>query len=108
MNHMVTEPQYKYDSGQSGHPPSLIRNMVMYLLGHLSRRLEGELIVYPWSGVRLSPSLGLLALSNMNISATSGPIITRFYLKHHWGGGKAVLCFRPDRIGTLVSMVTDS
>ena len=45
-------------------------------------------------------------LSNMNISATSGPII--FYLKHHWGGGKAALCFGPDWIGTLVSMPTDS
>ena len=49
-----------------------------------------------------------LTLSNMNISATSGPIVTRFYLKHHWGGGKAALCFGPDGIGTLVSMVTDS
>ena len=49
-----------------------------------------------------------LTLSNMNISATSGPIVTRFYLKHHWGGGKATLCFWPDRIGNLVSMPTDS
>ena len=49
-----------------------------------------------------------LTLSNMNISATSGPILNRFYLKHHWDGGKAALCFRPDRIGTLVSMATDS
>ena len=49
-----------------------------------------------------------LTLINMNISATSGPIVTRFYLKHHWGGGKAALCFGLDRIGTLVSMVTDS
>ena len=58
------------------------------------------------AGVRLCVSE--LTLSNMNISATSGPIITRFYLKHHWGGGKAALCFRLDRIGTLVSMATDS
>ena len=49
-----------------------------------------------------------LTLSNMIISATSGPIATKFYLKHHWGGGKAASCFRPDRIGTLVSMATDS
>ena len=47
-------------------------------------------------------------LLNINISETSGPIATKFYLKHHWGGGKAVLCFGLDRIGTLVSMVTDS
>ena len=54
------------------------------------------------------PCVRPLTLSNMNISATSVPFVTRFYLKHHWGGGKAALCFWPDLIGTLVSMVTDS
>ena len=49
-----------------------------------------------------------LTFSNMNISANSGPIVTKFYLKHHWVGGKAAICFRPDRIRTLVSMATDS
>ena len=46
-------------------------------------------------------------LSNMNISETSGQIATKFYLKH-WGGGKAAQGLGPDRIGTLVSMATDS
>ena len=50
----------------------------------------------------------VLTLSNMIISTTSRPITTKFYLKHHWGGGKAALCFGTDRIGTLVSMATDS
>ena len=50
----------------------------------------------------------MLTLSNMNISATSGPIATKFYLKHHLGGGKAALGFGSDRIGSLVSMATDS
>ena len=50
----------------------------------------------------------LWTFSNSNISATSGPIVTKFYLNHHWGGGKAALGFGPDRIGTLVSMATDS
>ena len=31
-----------------------------------------------------------------------------FYLKHHWGRGKTTLGFGQDRIGTLVSMATDS
>ena len=44
----------------------------------------------------------------MNIFATSGPIATKFYLKHHWVGGKAALGFGPDRIRTLVSMATES
>ena len=47
-------------------------------------------------------------LLNINISENSGSIATKFYLKHHWGGGKAALCFGPDRIGTLVSMATHS
>ena len=44
----------------------------------------------------------------MNISATSWPIGMKFYLKHHWGGGKASVCFDLDLIRTLVSMATDS
>ena len=53
-------------------------------------------------------SVCVYTLSNINTSETSGPIATKFYLKHHWGGGKAALGFGPDRIGTLVSMATDS
>ena len=44
----------------------------------------------------------------MNISETSGLIATKFYLKHHWVGGKAALGFGPDQIRTLVSMATES
>ena len=49
----------------------------------------------------------LWTFSNSNISATSGPIITKLYLNHHWGRGKAAFGFGPDGIGTLVSMATD-
>ena len=44
--------------------------------------------------------------SNMNISETSRPITIKFYLKYHWDGGKAALCFGADQIRTLVSMAT--
>ena len=44
----------------------------------------------------------------MNISKTNGSIATKFYLKHHWGGGLATLGFGPDRIRTQVSMATES
>ena len=54
------------------------------------------------------PCVGALTLSNMNISATSWPIGMKFYLKHHWGEGKASVGFGLDRIRTLVSMATDS
>ena len=50
----------------------------------------------------------VLTLSNMIISTTSRPIPTKFYPKHHWGGGNAALGFWPDRTVTLVSMATDS
>ena len=58
------------------------------------------------AGVRVC--VRLLTISNMNISKTRGPIATKFYLKHHWGGGKPALGFGPGRIRTLVSMATDS
>ena len=56
------------------------------------------------SVVRTSSS----TFSKMNISATSAPIIMKFYQKHHLDGGKAASGFGPDRIKTLVSMATDS
>ena len=47
-------------------------------------------------------------LLEMNISETSWPIIIKFHVKHHWGGGLAALVFGPDWIRILVSMATDS
>ena len=47
-------------------------------------------------------------ISNFNTSATSCPIVTKFYLKHHCVGGKDALGFGPDRIRALVSMATES
>ena len=68
-------------------------------------KAHGELIVYQ-SSRRLS--VCVFTFSNMNISETSGPVATKFYLKHHWVGGKDALGFGPDRIRTVVSMATDS
>ena len=79
---------------------------VLDFLAHLSSRLVGELIVYHGlASVRRRPSS---TISNMNISATSRPIATKFYLKHHWVRGKAALGFGPDRIRTLVSTAKES
>ena len=39
----------------------------------------------------------------MNISS-SGPIAIRFYVKHHWGRGKAACTFGGDLFRTLVAM----
>ena len=86
-----------------------VNGAVLCLLAHLSRRLIGELIVYRSSRRPcVRPSVRPFTFSNMNISATSWPMGMKFYLKHHWGGGKASVGFDPDRIRTLVSMATDS
>ena len=68
-------------------------------------KAHGELIVYQ-SSRRLC--VCVFTFSNMNFSETSGPIATKFYLKHHWVGDKDALGFGPDQIRTLVSMATDS
>ena len=52
-------------------------------LGHLSRRLIGELIVYPWSGVRRRRP----QCSNIYFSETDWPIKAKFYVEPPWVGG---------------------
>ena len=49
-------------------------------------KAQGELIV--WDSSR-RPSVRASTLSNMNISETSWPIVIKFHLEHHWGGGLA-------------------
>ena len=83
---------------------------MVLLLAHLSRRLKGELMVYQ-SSRRLAVCLSVCLCVN---------IFKLKYLRNQWancneilsepslGWGKAALGFRPDRIGTLVSMATDS
>ena len=87
-------------------------DIIVRLLAHLSRRLTRwayRMGLEP-SSVRpcVRPCVRASTLSNMNISETSRPITTKFYLKHHWGGGKAALGFDADQIRTLVSMAMDS
>ena len=64
-------------------------------LAHLSRRLTGELIVYPWSGVRQA-SVGVRRTSsvvrrsqcsNIFFSETAWPIKAKFYVEPPWVGG---------------------
>ena len=82
--------------------------LAFIFLAHLSRRLKGELIVYLCSGVRRHRRRRRQPFSNMNISEARKPIAIKFYLKHHWGGGKAAWGFGADQFRTLVSMATDS
>ena len=66
-------------------------NSFSSFLAHLSRRLIGELIVYPWSGVRRRPSsVGVRRrpqCSNIFFYETAWPIKAKFYVKSPWEGG---------------------
>ena len=79
-----------------------------YFLAHLSRRLTRWAYRMGLEPASVRACVRASTLSNMNISETRRPITTKFYLKHHWGGGKAALGFDADQIRTLVSMATDS
>ena len=70
-------------------------------LAHLSRRLIGELIVYPCSGVRPSSTI-----SKIFFSETAGPIVLILHIHHLQVGGKNNCVFCLDRIRTLVAMAT--
>ena len=54
----------------------------------------------------LAPSFLIGSSSYLQVTRTS--ITSRTSSKFGGGGGKAALGFGPDRIGTLVSMATDS
>ena len=103
-----------WSSGFNWMKTSPVWNVFMqrfHFLAHLSRRLIGELIVYPCSGVRPSvvrpssvrPSS---TISNILFSETAGPIVLILHTHHLQVGGKnnCVFCF--DRIRTLVAMAT--
>ena len=84
--------------------------MRQLLLAHLSRRLIGELIVYR-SSRRLCVRPSVRACINTfkhEYLCNQFADWNEFYLKHHWGGGKASVGFDLDQIRTLFSMATDS
>ena len=60
------------------------------------------------------PALSSSSLSSLSLSTffkhehLSRPIAIKFYLRHHWGGGKAAWGFGTDQFRTLVCMATDS
>ena len=68
-------------------------------------KAPGELIVWDSSQ---RPYVRSFTLSNKNLSETSWPIMFKFHLEHHWGGGLTTLGFGLDRIRTLVSIAKDS
>ena len=80
---------------------------VFVFLAHLSQRLIGELIGYPWSGVRrLSSSVVVRrpsTISNVFSSETTWPIEAKFYVQPPWQGGKKVYINGPGHMTKMAA-----
>ena len=66
---------------------------------------QGELIVYPWSGVR-RPSASVVVrphFSNIFSSETAWPIKAKFYVEPPWGGGTKVYINDPGHITKMAA-----
>ena len=59
-----------------------------YFLAHLSRRLIGELIVYPWSGVRRRPS----SVRRPSVVRPSSTILKHLLLRNRLADQSQILC----------------
>ena len=107
-----TRPRYQVSVYRTIGPLVSIATVQSRFLAHLSQRLTRwaySIPVKPSSVcVCVCVCVCVSTFSNIYISEASGPITTKFYLKHHWVWGKKALGFGPDRIRTLVSMATDS
>ena len=78
-------------------------------LAHLSRRLTGELIGYPWirrPSVRPSSSSVrcLSTFSNVFSSETAWPIKAKFYVEPPWEGGTKVCINGPGHMTKMAAM----
>ena len=74
------------------------------LLAHLSRRLIGELIVYPCSGVSRCRRRRRPPFSNVFSSETAWPIKAKFYVEPPWEGGTKVCINGPGHMTKMAAM----
>ena len=72
-------------------------------LAHLSRRLIGELIVYPCSGVRCR-RCSRPPFSYVFSSETAWPIKAKFYVEPPWKGGTKVYINGPGHMTKMAAM----
>ena len=63
-----------------------LRNVFLLFLAHLSRRLIGELIVYPWSGVRRRPSASVVR------RPSSSTMLKHLLLRNRLADQRQILC----------------
>ena len=65
---------------------------------------QGELIVYPCSGVRPSSVVCPFTISNIFSSETAWPIKAKFYVEPPWEGGTKVCINGPGHITKMAAM----
>ena len=88
-------------------PPLLVGHAVFwFLLAHLSRRLIGELIGYPCSGVRRRRRRRRCCppFSNVFSSETAWPIKAKFHVELPWEGGTKVNINGPGHMTNMAAM----
>ena len=76
-------------------------------LAHLSRRLTGELIGYPWirrPSVRRPSVRRPFTFSNIFSSETAWPIKAKFYVEPPWEGGTKVCINGPGHMTKMAAM----
>ena len=80
-------------------------HLISFFLAHLSRRLTGELIGYPWirrpSVVRRRPSS---TFSNIFSSETAWQIKAKFYVEPPWEGGTKSFINGPGHMTKMAAM----
>ena len=90
-------------------PPVPEKKIFEGFLAHLSRRLTGELIGYPWirrppSSVRPSSVVRPFTFSNIFSSETAWPIKAKFYVEPPWEGGTKVCINGPGHMTKMAAM----
>ena len=79
---------------------SLLQLEVHVLLAHLSRRLSGEFIGYPWIRRRRRP----FTFSNIFSFETAWPIKAKFYMEPPWEGGRKVYINGPGHMTKMAAI----
>ena len=72
-----------------------------HFLAHLSRRLTGELIGYPW--IWRPSSVRPFTFSNIFSSETAWPIKAKFYVEPPWEGGTKVYIHGPGHMTKMAA-----
>ena len=83
-------------------------NMTLTFLAHLSQRLIGEIIGYPWSRVRCLSSVRRRPsvcpqFSNVFSSETAWPIKAKIYVEPPWEGGTEVYIKGPGHMTKMAA-----